>query len=232
MADTVEITELRVAGQAAEFAVQFGGDPTAKAMTWIEIYDSTESLVKHEVLYEAPLSQANAHGGSYDLPAAQLDDGDYTVWLRCQLQAADGADGMPGMLLKDASAGVSFLVGRHHVYPSGEQAHERDGTTSVELANLRLEGTWVVFDMVNSAAHDVSVDHELGVWDGSSYVHNATGRELVNQKATQQGHHLLPEQLADGTYSIQVTAQVEGANGIRFAEIDVESYGGALTVVP
>jgi hypothetical protein len=233
MADpTISISDLRIDGQSVVFTIDFTGAPELEATSHLRIYDSSSEMKKEEELYRAPLSDVHQHSGTYDLPAGTLGDGDFTVWVEANLWERD-PESRSGMSVADASKGVSFLVGRGRVYPSSEAAPAIDAETVITIENLRLEGTWVVFDLVNSADHDVSVDHliRFGLTEEDE-LQEMKGREVVNTKATQAAHYLLPEALPDGSYSVYAHAQVEGARGEDLARLDFLAHGGSLTVVP
>jgi hypothetical protein len=229
---TISITEFRIDGQTVVFSIDFTGPPDAIAESNMYVYDATSELKKYDELWKGPISESHQHAGHYDLPASTLPDGDYAVWIRAWVSTHDASSGLD-MVATEGTEGLSFLVGRHHVYASAEEAHADDpGKVKVSIAHLRLEGTWVIFDLVNAAAYDVSVDHSIGVYrDGSSF-HNAAGRELVNGNTTQSAHHLLPEEIPDGSYSVSAYVQVEGAQEQTFEELQFQAHDGALTVIP
>jgi hypothetical protein len=233
MADpTISITDLRIDGQAAVFTIDFTGAPELEAESYLRIYDSSTEMKKEQELYRALLSDVDQHSGTYDLPAGDLGDGDFTVWVEAHLWKRD-PESRSGMSVAHDTKGVSFLVGRGRVYPSAEAAPAIDAANVIMIENLRLEGTWVVFDLVNSADHDVSVDHSIrfGRWEEEEF-QEMKGRELVNAKATQSAHYLLPEALPDASYTVVASSQIEGAQSESSDSLDFQAHGGALTVVP
>ena len=102
------------------------------------------------------------------------------------------------------------------------------------IENMRLEGTWVVFDLVNSAEHDVTVEHSIlfGRPAEEDEFKEMKGREVVNGKATQSAHHLLPDALPDGSYTVYANSRIDGARGEYTVGLEFQAQGGALTVVP
>ena len=125
---------------------------------------------------------------SLDLPASTLDDGDYGVWV---FVTAGTAHNMAGPAVQE---GVGFLIGRGRVYPSREQVDQRTFTTPPTLSPLRLEGSWIVFDMTNHETFDIEVSHEFAIsLEGSVDPQKFRGLELVRAEATQHGHYLLPD---------------------------------------
>jgi hypothetical protein len=233
MADpTISITDLRVDGQAVVFTIDFTGAPELEAESYLRIYDSSTEMKKEQELYRGPLNDVHQHSGTYDLPAGELGDGDFAVWVEAHLWERD-PESRSGMSVAHETKGVSFLVGRGRVYPSTEAAPAIDAENVITIENLRLEGTWVVFDLVNSADHDVSVDHSIhfGLSEEDEF-QEMKGREVVNAKATQSAHYLLPEALPDGSYTVVANSQIEGAYGDDSDSLDFQAHGGALTVVP
>ena len=233
MADpTVSITDLRIDGQAVVFIVDFTGDPEVVAASDLYIYDATHDLKKYDELGKWPLSQVHQHTGHYEITAKDLPDGDYAAWIKSYLTVDDPATGVPTYPAEETK-GVSFLVGRGRVYASSEEAHAEDeGNAVVHLSNLRLNGTWVEFDMENKATHDVSVDHGIMLHKPDGSIQEIEGREIVNASATQAAHHLLPEALPDGSYAVTATASVEGRKALDMADLKFEIHDGAITVVP
>jgi hypothetical protein len=235
MADpTISITDLLIDGQAVVFTIDFTGAPELDAQSYLRIYDSSTELRKEQELYRALLSEVNQHSGTYDLPGGDLGDGDFTVWIEAHLWERD-PESRSGMAVANETKGVSFLVGRGRVYPSSEAAPAIDAENVIKIENLRLEGTWVVFDLVNSADHDVSVDHWIRfgrLEEEDDEFPAMKGREVVNAKATQSAHHLLPEALPDGSYAVYAHSQVEGAPYEDLVGLNFQAHGGALTVGP
>jgi hypothetical protein len=161
-----------------------------------------------------------------DVLGGGLEDGDYGAWIYLLLTTADGSAGVA------AQQGVSFLVGRGEVYPSGEAADRRHFDNLVEPSNLRLEGSWIVFDMKNTARFDVEVAHSLAILNDATTPHKANGEELVRAGATQQGHYLLPEQMADGRYFVSVVVQAQGSDMQLPVGINIDLNQGVVTVAP
>ena len=232
MADpTITISDLRVDGQAAVFTIDFTGAPELEAESYLKIYDAATQVRKEEELYRAHLSDVHQHSGSWDLPADELEDGDFTAWIEAYLWERD-AEG--GRAVANERKGVSFLVARGQVYPSTEAAPPIDARNVIMIENVRLEGTWVVFDLVNSADHDVTVEHSIlfGRPAEDENFQEMKGREVVNGKATQSAHYLLPEDLADGKYTVYANSQIHGASGGLTDGLDFVAHDGILTVVP
>jgi len=139
------------------------------------------------------------------------------------------SDGQAGQQVQQ---GISFLVGRGHIFPSSEAPDERTHQAAPGLSFLRLEGTWIVFDMINHESFDVEVVHEFTVSDMvPTDVATMHGRELVRAGATQQGHYLLPDTLADGKYLVEVLANAEGSDLSAMAMAEIEVDGTAVTLV-
>ena len=140
---------------------------------------------------------------------ATLDDGDYGAWVYFTTTTADN---QYGALFEQ---GVSFLVGRSHIYPSTEDADKRTLTTPPTLSALRLEGSWLVIDLTSNETFDVEVYHEFGIGlQDSGDLQTFHGEELLRAGTTQQVHYLLPENLADGRYRMAITIQNEGSDFI------------------
>src|SRR6185312_3868601 len=151
-----------------------------------------------------------------DVGGGGLQDGDYGAWIYVALNPADGSIG--GVV----EQGVSFLVGRGAVYPSREVADRRHFDSPVEPSNLRLEGSWIVFDMKNTARFDVEVAHSLVIVNDATTPHSANGEELVRAGATQQGHYLLPESMTDGRYFVAVVVQAQGSDAQQPIGINID----------
>jgi hypothetical protein len=161
-----------------------------------------------------------------DVLGGGLEDGDYGAWIYLSLTAADSSAG------RGVEQGVSFLVGRGEVYPSREAADRRHFENPVEPSNLRLEGSWIVFDMKNTAGFDVEVAHSLQIANDTTTPHRANGEELVRAGATQQGHYLLPDQMADGRYDVSVVVQAQGSDLQLPVAISIDLNQGVVTVAP
>jgi len=169
-------------------------------------------------------------GQSWDLTldvlGGGLEDGDYGAWIYVFPVAGEGTTG------NGAEQGVSFLVGRGEVYPSREAADKRHFDTPVECSNLRLEGSWVVFDMKNTSKVDVEAAHSLMITNGTAAVHHANGEELVRAGATQQGHYLLPEQMENGRYTAVVVVQAQGSDAQVPALMNIDVDDNVVTIAP
>ena len=163
---------------------------------------------------------------SLDLPASTLDDGDYGVWV---FVTAGTAHNMAGPAVQE---GVGFLIGRGRVYPSREHVDQRTFTTPPTLSPLRLEGSWIVFDMTNHETFDIEVSHEFAIsLEGSVDPQKFRGLELVRAEATQHGHYLLPDHLAGGRYLVSVTLQNEGSDLVDPASANIQVDGDVITLV-
>ena len=159
-----------------------------------------------------------------DVEGGGLEDGDYAAWIWVVLHPADGSFG------DVVEKGVSFLVGRGEVYPSREAVDKRRFDNTVEASTVRLEGSWIVFDMKNNAKYDVEVTHSFAIINEGTTPHTANGEELLRAGATQQGHYLLPEQMADGRYLISVVVQPQGSDAQNLIGIYVDVDAGVVTV--
>ena len=105
-------------------------------------------------------------------------------------------------------------------------------TTPATLSPLRLEGSWIVFDMTSRETFDVEVYHEFGIGiEDSGDQQTFHGTELLRAGATRQGHYLLTENLADGRYLAVVTIQNEGSDYIAPAISSLQVDAGVITVV-
>jgi hypothetical protein len=219
------ITHLRIEGQALAFTLAVDGNEGDFAEVMMIVYDAAGSERERTEL--GTMLAGQSWDAVLDLPAATLDDGDYGAWVYATTTAADGQFG------HGAEAGVSFLVGRNHIYPSTEHADKRTFTTPPTLSPLRLEGTWIVFDMTSQETFDVEVHHEFAIGiEESSDQQLFHGTELLRAGATQQGHYLLPENLADGRYLAIVTIQNEGSDYIAPAISALQVDAGVITVIP
>ncbi len=219
------ITNLRIEGQALAFTLTVDGDEGGFAELMMIVYDA--SGTERERTDLGKMASGQTWEAMLDLPAANLDDGDYGAWVYANTTTADNQFGT------GAEQGVSFLVGRNHVYPSTEHADKRTFTTPPTLSPLRLEGSWLVFDMTSHETFDVEVHHEFGIGiQDSGDLQTFHGEELLRAGATQQGHYLLPENLADGRYLMVITIQNEGSDYIAPAVAGLQVDGGVMTVVP
>jgi hypothetical protein len=217
------ISNLRIHEQELACTVTIGGDPGGLASALMVVYDAGGTERSRLDLGQLEVGQS----WDYQLPldTSSLEDGDYGAWLYVY-PSGDGSAGT------GAEQGVSFLVGRGQVYPSREAVDKRSVTNTIEASNIRLEASRVVFDMKNTATYDVEVAHSIGISDGSQKVHEAHGEELVRAGATQQGHYLLPEAMADGRYSMMVVVQPQGSDVQNPVTLDIEVRQGVVTVVP
>ena len=161
-----------------------------------------------------------------DLPVASLGDGDFFVRVIIVTKTAEGESG------GTANEGVSFLVGRGRVYPSTERAIDVGFASPPTVSGLRLEGSWVVFDMTNTEARDLAVTHEFSIGQEGGTQQRFHGAEFLPANATQQGHYLLPEGLAEGKHMLIVTVQTEGSAIPAFAVAYILLDGGVVTMVP
>ncbi len=219
------ITNLRIEGQTLAFTLAVQGNEGDFAEALMIVYDASGSERERTEL--GTMAAGQSWDAVLDLPAATLDDGDYGAWVYASTTTGDNQYGA------GAEQGVSFLVGRNHIYPSTEHADKRTFTTPPTLSPLRLEGTWIVFDMTSHETFDVEVYHEFAIGiEDSGDQQTFHGKELLRAGATQQGHYLLPENLADGRYLAVVTIQNEGSDYIAPAISGLQVDGGVITVVP
>ena len=234
MADpAINIEQLVLNDQAATVKVVFTGPPDATGTSTLAIYDASQVEKWSLELYSEVLGTIWQHEANIDLPIGDLADGDYGLWVTATLNGPVPVDGYAGEPLADKAEGVSFLVGRGRAYRSGEAVHPLEtGEFPVVIDAVRLEGTWVVIDMKNSAGHDVPVRHSISLMLNGTEVHTARGEELVNANVTQQAHHLLPESLADGSYLLVSIVQVEGVATASEVMTWFEVHDGAITVTP
>jgi hypothetical protein len=217
------ITNLRIEGQALAFTLAVDGNEGDFVDAMTIVYDAAGNERERTEL--GTVAAGQSWDALLDLPAATLDDGDYGAWVYASMTSSDN-------LGRGAEAGVSFLVGRNHIYPSTEHADKRTFTTPPTLSTLRLEGSWIVFDMTSHETFDVEVYHEFGIGiEDSGDQQLFHGTELLRAGATQQGHYLLPENLADGRYLAVVTIQNEGSDYIAPAISSLQVDGGVFTVV-
>ncbi len=220
------ITNLRIEGQALAFTLAVDGNEGDYAESIMVVYDAAGSERERTDL--GKMAAGQSWDAVLDLPAATLDDGDYGAWIFTTTVTADNEFGT------GAEQGVSFLVGRNHIYPSTEHVDKRTFTTPPTLSPLRLEGTWIVFDMTSLETYDVEVYHEFSIGiQESGDLQTFHGEELLRAGATQQGHYLLPDNLADGRYMAVVTIQNEGSEYVgppAVANLQVD--GTVITVLP
>ena len=220
---TATITNLRIEGQSLAFNVSIGGDPGGQASAFMFIYDAAGTERLRSDL--GSMVVGDSWDSAIDLPAATLGDGDYGAWVNVLTKTADDQFG------PTAEQGVSFLVGRGQIYPSREHADQRTFTTPPTLSPLRLEGTWVVFDMTNGEHFDLEVAHQLSIGqENVGVLRTFHGQELVRAGATQQGHYLLPDDLADGRYYVTVELRNEGSDFPVAGLAEIQIDGTAITL--
>ncbi|MEP7048692.1 MAG: hypothetical protein ABI949_18525 [Ilumatobacteraceae bacterium] len=219
------ITNLRIDGQTLAFTLAVTGDQGGHAELTMLVYDAAGNERERSDL--GRMAVGETWEAALDLPAGSLDDGDYGAWIYAATKTADDEFG------QSAEQGVSFLVGRNHIYPSSEHVDQRTSTTPPTLSPLRLEGTWIVFDMTSNETYDVEILHEFGIGIvGSGEQQVFHGTELLRAGATQQAHYLLPDDLADGRYLAVVTIQNEGSDLVAPAVAGLQVDGSVITVVP
>ena len=219
------VANLRIEGQSLAFTLAVTGDDGDYADAIMVVYDAAGSERERTEL--GRMAAGQSWDATLDLPAATLEDGDYGAWVFATTTAADSQFGT------GAEQGVSFLVGRNHIYPSTEHADKRTFTTPPTLSPLRLEGTWIVFDMTSNEQYDVEIFHQFGIGiqdSGEQQIFH--GEELLRAGATQQGHYLLPDNLADGRYLAIVTIQNEGSDYVAPAIAEIQVDGSVITVLP
>lgn len=222
---SADVTDLRIEGQAAVFSMLVDGPPGSHGWGTLMVYDA--SGVELSVTHLGDLTPGQPMGADIDLPH-QLADGDYTIWVYASVEAPNSLDN-PTV----GHASTTFLVGRGHIYPSTEAAPDRTNGPAVYAANLRMEGDWAVFDMTNPAAYDVMVTQTLSLTPPSGAEQKFHGKELIEANATQQAHHLLPNDLADGTYFLAADVLADGHdNGAMFVSMSIEVHDHSITVVP
>jgi hypothetical protein len=218
------ISNLRVDGQAITCSISVTGDPGGLGEAYMMVYDAAGTEQQRSELGSIAAGQTwDAH---LDLPHG-LADGDYGAWVHVLTQDANGTYG------QTAEEGVSFLVGRGQIFPSREQADKPSTADPPKISALRLEGSWLVFDMTNAEHFDIEVTHKysIGVVDSGSF-QTFHGQELLRAGHTQQAHYLLPDQLADGRYLIVVEVSVEGSMAMAPEIAEIQVNGGVMTMVP
>jgi hypothetical protein len=222
---TATVTKLRVEDQAIAFTVTIDGPPDIKGEGSMMVYDATGTERSRTDL---GVMTADQHWDVWlELPVASLGDGDFYARVIIVTKTSDGGFGDG-----TANEGVSFLVGRGRVYPSTEHAPDLDFIRPPTISPIRLEGSWVVFDMTNPEAYALAVTHELMVGQQGGTFQTFRGAELLPIGATQQAHYLLPEGLVDGKYMLLVSVQAEGsavpATGLAYILVE----GDVVTMVP
>jgi len=213
---SVSVTDLRVDDQAVAFSVTVDGPPDTNAKGDLIVYDAAG--VERSRTDLGQMTGPQRWDAWLELPVHSLPDGDYAAWV---FVVTDGDYLGPG---STDQKGISFLMGRGRVYPSQEAAPKREFGQPPTVSPMRLEGTWIVFDMTNAQSYDVPVNHEFTIGQEGGTFQTFRGQELLQAKATQQGHYLLPDDLADGKYLAALSVQVEGSDfpavGISYILID------------
>lgn len=201
---TPTISDMRIENQMLAFTLTVTGDTDGVAEPFMRVFDAAGNERQRADLGKMLAGQT--WQASLDLPHG-LEDGDYGVWI--SVTTKNAAEEMGNF----TEQGLSFLVGRGHVYPSTEAADKRGFTAPPKLSALRLEGSWIVFDMTNSEQYDIEVRHEMFIGrENMNDQQKFHGEELVRAGATQQAHYLLPDALPDGQYYVGVTIQTEGSD--------------------
>jgi hypothetical protein len=220
------ITGLRVEDQALAFTVDIAGDPGGAVKAAMAIYDASGAERQRTEL--GVMAVGDSWNALLDLPVSSLEDGDYGAWVQV-LTTSTVDEGVHTYV----DEGISFLVARGRIYPSSEQATERAFTQPPTLSPLRLEGTWIVFDMTNNEAFDVEADHKFSIGLLNTHgLQEFQGSELLKAGATQQGHYLLPEGLADGQYLVAVTLKAAGSDYPLVEPAAIQVDGNIVTVIP
>jgi hypothetical protein len=218
------ISELRIEEQGVAFRVTVDGPPGTTGKGTMIIYDA--SGVERSRTDLTDLAAGQSWDTWLEVRGESLGDGDFAAWVIVVTDTADGSFG------KNDEKGVSFMVGRGRLYPSQEVAHAIEHATPPTISPLRLEGSWVVFDMTNPEAYDVSVAHELMIGQEGGSFQTLKGMELLQAQATQQAHYLLPADLVNGKYLIAVSVTVAGSYfpnlGLAYILVD----GGVITLLP
>ena len=220
---TGTMSELRIENQQLHGTISVVGDPGVSGFAMLVVYDAGGTERFRSELGKIDVGQAwDLH---LDVEGGSLEDGDYGAWIFLTLMDTDGSP------VENVERGVSFLVGRGEVYPSREAVDERQDDSPVAPSNLKIEGSWIVFDMTNPKRYDVEVAHQLSIFKEIDEVHTARGEELVRAGATQQGHYMVPERMADGRYVVTVNVQAQGSDALIPIEITIDVDQGVVTVV-
>lgn len=226
---TATINNLHIKDQMLAFSMESSGDTTVELLLYMAVYDAAGTTRQQNDL--GSMVPGQPWTAELDLPVSDLEDGDYSAWVSVYLydETEINPDDTPL-----TQQGVSFLVGRGRVYASNERPDAPTQADPPRVSEPRLDGTWVVFDMTNLEKLDVEVHHELMVYDaaGNDAARKAEGQELLRAGATQQGHHLLPEGLADGRYMLMVTVNREGSDMPSVMSSWIEVAGTVITEVP
>ena len=109
-------------------------------------------------------------------PGTFADNEDHGAWLYLNLSDANGTH------IAQETKGVAFTVGRGVPFQSSEQLPDQQTKefSSVVIENCRLEGTWAVYDMHNTANHDLEVTHYLQLSnDAGEEINTPSAQELV-----------------------------------------------------
>ena len=236
MPDTsVAIDAIEIRDQKVAYTVTFGGTASDAlrplASVAVKVYDGsgTERWTHDQPVADGFLTAPQSW--ETELPT-DLDDGDYAAWVWAWIwdDPTDGSTFSPEDE-KTASQGVSFLVGRGRIYASTEAVGARDGGAELRLGDPRLNGTWVVTDVTNTATYDVPTVHSLIVFVDSDQF-EVKGEELVQAGATQQLNHLLPENLPDGNHPAMVSVRPEGTDVDLMKTLRIEKHGDVVALVP
>ena len=216
MADpSISITDLRVDGQAAVFTIDFTGAPELEAESYLRIYDAATRDAERRRSCTAPRSAtSDQHSGSCDLPADELERrrlhraGSRRTCgsgmpTRREMSVAMRAEGrvVPGR----TRAGVPVDRGR---------ARHRRGRTPIMIENMQARrnvGRLRPRQQRRARRHRRALDPLRSPDGGRRRFKEMKGREVVNGKATQSAHHLLPEALPDGSYTVYANSRIDGA---------------------
>ena len=233
---SVTIDDIDIADQKLVYSATFAGTSTdtltPKAVVSVRVYDAsgTERWSQEEPVAEGFLTAPQRWETA--LPT-DLDDGDYAAWAWATIWDDSSDDNALGAGdHKVASQGVNFLVGRGRIYASTEAVAPRNSGEELNLGDPRLQGTWIVTDVTNTAAYDVSTAHSLNLFLGTDLFGEVKGEELVHANATQQINHLLPEGMPDGRYTAVVVVVPEAADLEHTRSVELEKNGDVLAVVP
>ena len=173
--------------ESLAFSLAVTGDAGGQATATMMVYDAAGTERERTDL--GTMAVDESWDANLDLPGSTLGDGDYGAWVYVGTTAADG---QPGPV---AQEGVSFLVGRGQIYPSQEHADKRQFTTPPTLSRMRLEGSWVVFDMTNNDTSDLEVYHQFAVGAAESNDHQMFER---SRAASARRRHAARPLLAAG----------------------------------
>jgi hypothetical protein len=217
------VSNLHIDGHTLVCTIAVTGDPGGKGEPYLWVYDAAGTERSRSDL--GVIAAGESWDATLDLPHG-LPDGDYGAWIQVLTTATNGDS---GPLTQE---GVSFLVGRGEIYPSREQADKPGYASPPTISALRLEGTWLVFDMTNEEHYDVEVTHQFSIAKAESGTYQTFhGQELVRAGKTQQAHYLLPEHLEDGAYTLVVEVSTEGSVAMMPAVANIEVRSGVITMV-